>query len=66
MTTCNTCCRPAHSPWRVYNENGKVVHGCIDEFHSGHLVTPSANSAWHNRPVAVKLRQQSKKFRTAR
>jgi len=54
--TCNTCGRQAWSPYRVYDERGKVLQGCVDEFHSGHLVTPSESSHWHNRKEAKKIR----------
>ncbi len=50
--TCNTCCRPVHSPYRVYDERGAVVHGCIDACHTGHLVAPSASASWHMRKEA--------------
>lgn len=53
---CNTCGRPASAPFRRYAE-GKIVAGCVDDFHTGHLVTPSASSFWHNRPEAKKMRQ---------
>ena len=53
---CNTCAGPASAPFRRYAE-GKIVAGCVDDFHTGHLVTPSASSYWHNRPEAKKMRQ---------
>ena len=53
---CNTCGRPALAPFRRYAE-GKIVAGCVDDFHTGHLVTPSASSFWHNRLEAKKMRQ---------
>lgn len=55
---CNTCTQPAGAPFRRYAANGTVLYGCIDDFHTGHLVTPSASSYWHNRPEAKKLRQE--------
>lgn len=66
--TCNTCCRPAASPFRVYDERGRVQLGCIDAFHDGHLVVPSESARWHARPearqhraaVAKHLRQLTK------
>lgn len=58
---CGTCGRRANDPFRSYDQNGKIVHGCIDDTHTGHLVTPSASSAWHNRPEAKKHRAAIKK-----
>lgn len=59
---CNTCGRPAHSPFRVYDERGKVIAGCIDNWHTGHLVTPSESSLWHNRPEAKKMRAARRSY----
>ena len=58
---CNTCVKPADSPYRRYDNNGYVIEGCIDAIHTGHLVTPSASSMWHNRPEAKKWRAETKK-----
>lgn len=58
-TTCPTCCRSASTPARVYVA-GKVVSGCVDHFHTGHLVTPSTSASWHARPEAKKIRAASK------
>jgi hypothetical protein len=55
---CNTCGQPASAPFRRYDARGAILYGCIDDFHTGHLVTPSASSSWHNRPEAKKLRQE--------
>ncbi len=57
-TTCPTCVRPVGAPYRR-SVNGKVVEGCIDECHTGHLYGTSLE--WHNRPVAKKLRAETKK-----
>jgi hypothetical protein len=54
---CNTCTQPAGTPFRRYDARGAILYGCIDDFHTGHLVTPSASSFWHNRPEAKKMRQ---------
>lgn len=59
--TCNTCGRAAGSPFRVYDEHGKVINGCVDEFHTGHLVTPSESSRWHARPEAKQIRARLKR-----
>lgn len=61
MLTCPTCTKPANAPWRVYSENGHVVHGCVDAYHNGHLVVPSESATWHNRPAAKALRRAQAK-----
>lgn len=53
---CNTCGRPDHSPFRVFDDRGKIVLGCIDAAHDGRLVTPSESARWHSRPEAKKHR----------
>jgi len=60
--TCNTCTRGAASPFRVYDERGRVVEGCVDDFHTGHLVTPSESARWHNRSEAKAIRRSTAKF----
>ena len=55
-TTCPTCGRAAHSPFRSHDAAGQIVLGCVDFFHTGHLVTPSASAEWHERPEARKIR----------
>lgn len=54
-TTCPICGKAPSAPVRVF-DGGKVVQGCVDHFHTGHLVTPSESSFWHNRPEAKKIR----------
>jgi hypothetical protein len=61
MKTCQTCNRPACNPFRIYDKQSKVIMGCVDDFHTGHLVSPSASSFWHYRPEAKKIRQELKK-----
>lgn len=63
MSTCPSCSKSASSPWRVYSENGKVLQGCVDAFHTGHIVTPSESNYWHNRPEAKKIRAALEKGR---
>lgn len=58
--TCPTCCRSIGNPFRVYDRDGSVISGCIDDAHTGQLVTPSESAFWHNRPIAKKLRAWSK------
>ncbi len=52
---CTTCGRDAGSPARVYDERGRVVQGCIDSSHEGHLIAES--SRWHHRPEAQAMRR---------
>lgn len=54
--TCNTCTNSVYEPFRVYNADGKVVEGCVDECHTGKLVAPSESARWHSRPQAKKIR----------
>ena len=58
---CRTCGKPYGAPFRVYDASGKVKLGCIDECHTGHLVTPSESNWWHNRPTAKLHRAQVKR-----
>lgn len=60
--TCTTCCRPAASPFRVFDEFGKVINGCVDDFHTGHLTPISESAWWHNRPEAKRIRKGLAKF----
>lgn len=61
-TSCPTCGSAPSKPFRTYNA-GRIVQGCIDHFHTGHLVAPSASNTWHFRPEAKALRA---KMRAAR
>ena len=54
--TCKVCCRPIGMPYRVYDGNGRVIHGCIDDSHTGKLIVPSESSFWHNRRDAKIIR----------
>lgn len=56
ITHCPTCTRRACDPFRRYDKTGRVLYGCVDAFHTGHLVTPSESARWHNRPQAKKIR----------
>ena len=60
---CPTCFNPPSRPYRSHDKSGKIVQGCVDHFHTGHLVTASESALWHNRPAAKKLRADQKKFR---
>lgn len=42
---CPTCFRDRCAPFRLWNAaQNKITEGCVDHFHTGHLVTPSASS----------------------
>jgi hypothetical protein len=62
-TKCPTCCRNPFAPFRVYDSAGRAVEGCVDHFHTGHIVTPSESATWHARPAAKRIRQASKLMR---
>jgi hypothetical protein len=53
---CQSCNRAASSPFRAVNAEGRITLGCVDHFHTGHLVTPSESNFWHCRPEAKKIR----------
>ncbi len=61
--TCPICTRGPYSPFRVTLDDGKIIAGCVDEFHTAHLVGPSATLRWHNRPEARKIRAELKRSR---
>ena len=56
---CRTCVRPVSSPFRLYDERGRVLSGCVAVDHDGHLLSGSDSARWHARPVARKLRAAS-------
>jgi hypothetical protein len=51
-TQCPTCTRSKYDPFRRYDERDRVIAGCIDDFHTGHLTPISASNDWHNRKFA--------------
>jgi len=55
---CPICGRAAGSPYRVYDDRGKVIQGCVSDFHTGHLVTPSESARFHARKEAVAIRRR--------
>ena len=59
---CTTCGRAAGNPSRVYDSDGRVLSGCVDAFHTGHLPGLSETLHWHNRSEAKRIRQRSAKF----
>ena len=52
---CNTCTRPVASPFRRFDSNGKVIEGCVDAAHTGHIYGESLR--WHMRPAAKEIRK---------
>jgi hypothetical protein len=58
---CLICGQPDHRPYRVYDARGKVLAGCVDDCHTGQLITPSESAHWHGRPDARKIRQALKR-----
>jgi hypothetical protein len=62
---CPICGQPAGSPYRSYDSRGKVVQGCVSEFHTGHLVTPSETAFWHSSTAAKKVRATNKRAERA-
>lgn len=60
--TCPTCTRAAGAPFRIYVD-GKVAQGCVDHFHTGHLLFATQSASWHARPEAKKVRMASKAAR---
>lgn len=63
---CPTCGHSEGAPYRQYDSRGHVISGCVDEFHTGHLVTPSESAYWHGRPEARKIRARLKKGRSGK
>jgi hypothetical protein len=58
-TSCPICGRGPSIPARTFDVRGKVLSGCVDEFHTGHL-TLGESSFWHHRPEARKIRATMK------
>jgi len=58
--TCENCCCPAGKPYRWVHE-GKIIEGCISNFHTGHIpATETESLAWHNREWAQAWRAKAK------
>ncbi len=62
-STCPTCCKPSDRPYRSHNSEGKIVQGCVDEFHTDRLIGISASSSWHNSKEAKEIRKSMKIMR---
>jgi len=54
---CPTCGRSAGSPYRRADARGRIVQGCVDKFHTGHLTTPSESARWHGSREARSIRK---------
>ncbi len=59
---CKTCGCPTAWPYRRRNAHGEIVEGCVDAVHdviptdvTGH----ESDRAWHDRPVAIRVRIES-------
>ena len=61
-TICNICGHVANYPYRSYNQDGKIVAGCIDSVHTDFLST-AKDIAWHYRTNAVNWRNENKPWR---
>lgn len=60
---CPICGRAPYSPFRTWHADGKVLAGCVDHFHNGHLQRASVSSHWHSRPEARRIRASLKDMR---
>jgi hypothetical protein len=61
---CPACFQAKDKPARQFDgENLKVITGCVDNFHTGHLIIPSESARWHYRKVAVKIRKITERGR---
>ncbi len=58
---CYTCGRPKGSPFRVYDARGRVVMGCVDAAHDGHLAPISESERWHERKEAREIRAREER-----
>ena len=63
---CPICTRADHSPYRVYDERGHVIQGCVSAFHDGRLQQLSESARWHGRPVAKAIRTALRRAQTGR
>jgi len=60
---CCTCGHLPTMPFRRYSTDGKLLYGCVDGCHTGHLVAISESSRWHNRQEAEQIRRSQLAFR---
>lgn len=54
--TCRTCCKPLAAPYRVYDERGRAIQGCVAVDHDGHI-HGYESVRWHNRTEAKAIRR---------
>ncbi len=66
LLECPSCTHPFHSPFRQYDSEGKVLMGCVDECHTGHLTSLSESQRWHQRPEAKAIRWKLREGRVSR
>jgi hypothetical protein len=55
---CPTCGRSPETPYRVLDQDGSVIHGCVDAIHTAHVDRYTVTGYWHFRKEAIQLRQQ--------
>jgi len=56
-TVCPVCGQKPSAPFRAYSNEGKIINGCVDAIHTGHLVDISGSNHWHTRAAAVDIRR---------
>lgn len=54
---CPVCCNKPGNPFRAFDKSGRVINGCVDATHTGHLVPISESQRWHMRPAAIDIRR---------
>lgn len=54
---CPTCTRAVSTPYRQYDSHGKVVSGCVDASHVGHVYGESLR--WHVGLHGREIRRQT-------
>jgi hypothetical protein len=59
---CPICTRADNDPYRVYDERGEVIQGCVAAYHNGRLQEISASARWHNRKEAKAIRRSMAAF----
>jgi hypothetical protein len=59
--TCPTCRRAVGAPYRrvegVLGQGGRIVEGCVDASHAGHLIPGGYNAQWHDREEGRQVRR---------
>jgi len=60
---CTTCCRTAAAPYRRVVD-GRIVEGCVDAIHTGHLIGGSRD--WHETLAAYQIRENMTAMREFR